>query len=85
MEEFSLKEILQSLQTGFSRGIKKKEKIAEIISTVVGFTVADTSIRIHGKKIYIQVEPIIKSEIFYKKKECLEKLQNENFFFEDVC
>jgi len=84
MEEFSLKEILQSLQTSFSKGIRKKEKIAEILSMVVGFTIENNDIHLQGKKIYIRINPILKNEIFFKKKECLEKLHTEQFFFEDI-
>lgn len=85
MDEFSLGDILQSLKEKFSQGISTKEKIASIVSQVLLYPITVDMVSTRGKKVFITCPPVVKHEILMKKKQCLQELQTEGYFFVDIC
>ncbi len=84
MQEFSLGEILQGLREKFSRGVVVKEKIATCLSSVLGYTVSTETISVKGKTLFVTLPPVVKNELFMRKKQCLESLQQASIFIDDI-
>jgi|JI7StandDraft_1071085.scaffolds.fasta_scaffold388183_2 hypothetical protein len=84
MQEFSLGEILQGLREKFSRGVTQKEKIATCLSTVLEYPITIDVISLKGKTVFVAVPPVLKHELYIKKEACLQLLQKENIFVDDI-
>lgn len=84
MHEFSLGEILQGLREKFSRGVAQKEKIATCLSTVLDYPITSDVVSVKGKTIFVTVPPVLKHELYIKKEACLQLLQKENIFVDDI-
>ena len=63
---------------GYKSIFSKNEEIdiiEPILSKVAGFDIDKKNIKVFGSVVYIRENPILKNEIFFKKKEILEKIE----------
>lgn len=53
---------------------EKNTIVIAVLQELVGFDIDKKNIRIYGDTIYVRENPIIKNEIFFKRKEILQKI-----------
>ncbi len=65
---------------------KARGQIAKIISAELGEEISESAVTIKNKAIFLNINPMLKSQIFIKKEKILSAIKSEmkNIYAEDV-
>jgi len=79
-----IKELLSKYQSLKVTNQDLKDQLILLIKNKTQFTLSNNQIKINNQTIYLQVPPIIKTEVLINKQELLHLLQEQGFNVLDI-
>ncbi len=79
-----IKELLSKYQSLKVTNQDLKDQLILLIKNKTQFTLSNNQIKINNQAIYLQVPPIIKTEVLINKQELLHLLQEQGFNVLDI-
>lgn len=71
---FHINDLFKKFHAAIHSKDELKETIISVITEIIGYGIDPQNIRVYGDTVYVRENPVLKNEIFFKKKEILDMI-----------